>query len=843
MPTIKSYNSVSIRDYTDLGQIQLYATSSQPTTVVYDPNNNTYVPNWGTSNLVITPVIQYNGGTLALNASGLVITYTRKEGSSAETSLDTGETVSGGILTVSANKIASVQSGQLTYICHVSYTNPQIGVPITAEDSITYTLISQATESKSAFITGENTFLYDTDRQLVGNNTITLTANLTNTSVSQWQYKKSDGTFEAFPLTNNASITGTTLVVAASETNIWLNNRTAIIKLATTDNAIFDLHEITKIYDGAAGNATLTAQLSNSSHYVPCDDTGAVTSWNGSTTQIFIYEGGSEVTSTWTITANTGSGLTGSYNSTTHIFTPSALTDETSYCDFTCTKSGYSSLTVRYTITKSRSGADGQDAVIYNIKTSTLAMNKNISGVLSPATVTFSGWKTVGNNSEEAYSGRIKIEESTNGGNSYSVAYTSSSNESSKQWTPSANVTIIRGTLYEAGGTTNPLDVQTVVITKDGETGANGSDGLNGISMGLGNYQDVIPCTPNGYTSQARTITIPYYAYSGISRIPVSASVGTLPNGITVDTTNSHGGDATQDGVLILSVANNSALGDASRITGEIVITLSCQYNTQTQSMTHRYTYTKNTQAKDAVILQIYSDDGGIIRNSAGSTTLRIRLISGASEATPSSVVWKKWYSTSTAIDKYDAIPGETGTSLVVTADMVNDYAFFKAEVGYGGTTYNAYYSVDDLVDPYMSYTRATVEQFKNSQGFGAIYTIVYQNGDEIDPIKSKIFSDTPPSSPSSGDYYYHLDTTNKTCTLKKYNGSSWQTVSRTSAADADTLKYAYYRQDSSGNAVDTTYAYNDYDHGVQQNNQDRCIYIDPTIINGSMQFICEVSD
>ena len=86
----------------------------------------------------------------------------------------------------------------------------------------TYSLISNATNTKDAFISGESTFLYDTNRNLVGNNTITLTANLTNVSVSQWQYKKPDGSFVAFPTTNNPSISGTTLKVLATEANICL---------------------------------------------------------------------------------------------------------------------------------------------------------------------------------------------------------------------------------------------------------------------------------------------------------------------------------------------------------------------------------------------------------------------------------------------------------------------------------------------------------------------------------------------------------------------------------------------------------------------------------------------
>ena len=735
----------------------------------------------------------------------------------------------------------------LTYICHVSYTDPNVGAAIDTETSITYTLVSQATELKSAYITGESAFLYDTNLSLVGSNTITLTANVTNTSISQWQYKKADGTFEAFPLTNNASNNATTLVVSANEANIWLNNnRIAVIKLVTTDNSVYDLHEITKIYDGAAGTATLTAQLSNSAHYVPCDAQGHVTSLTGAATQLYIFEGGLDVTSAWTVQTQLGNGLTGSYDSNTHVFTPATLTDDTSYCDFVCSQSGYSTLTVRYTITKSKMGADGQDAVIYELKTSTLTINKDISGAYTPSTVTFSAWKTVGNTAETAYSGRFKIEESANGGSTYSTVYTSSSNEASKQWTPSAGITIIKATLYAAGGTTNVLDEQTVVITRDGATGQNGADGLNGISMGLGNYQDVIPCKSDGTTAQAKTITIPFYAYAGITRIPVTAAVSGLPaNGITVSSNTA--GTTSNDGSLVLNVANNSPLGNASTITGDIVVTLSCQYNSQTQSMTHRYTYTKSLQAVDgynAVILQIYSDDGGIIRNSSGSTTLKIRLVSGAAAVTPTSIVWKKWSSTSSATDKYDAISGATSDSLQVTADMVDDLAFFKVEATYSGTTYNAYYTVDDLVDPYMSYTFATVQEFKNSQGFGAVYTRVYQNGEEIDPIKTMIFSNTPPSSPTTGDLYYHLDTTNKKCTLKKYNGSTWGDVIRDpTSSDSDTLNYAYYRHDSSGDLLDTIYAYNDANNGAQRNNQDRCIYVDPTIIGNRMQFICEVTD
>lgn len=829
MPTtIKAYGSVSVRDYTDLGQILAYLQSSQPSSVIYNPNTSTYIPNWSTSNLVITPVIQYNGNTLALNAQGLVISYTKKEGSSAATSLGAGETVSGGILTVSANTIASVPSGQLTYICHIQYTDPEVGVAIETEANMTYTLISQATELKSAYITGESVFLYDTDRNLVGSNTITLTADVSNVSISQWQYKKSDGTFAAFPLTNNTSITGPTLKVVATEPNIWINSKTAIIKLATNDVDVYDIHQISKIEDGARGNATVSAILSNENHYVPCNASGTVLSWNGASTEIHIYEGGQDVTSSWTIAASLGTGLTGTYDPSTHVFTPSGLTSDTSYCDFVCTKTDYATINRRYNITKTKAGADGDDAVIYSLNVDSLTINKNESNVFSPTSIAFTAQKRVGNaSSASTYSGRFKIEESIDGTTYPSTAaYTSSSNETSKSWSPSsANVKLIKCTLYAAGGTSNVLDTQTVAIVSDGTSGRDGDDGLHGISMGLGNYQDVLPCTNAGVTSQERTINIPFYGFAGIQRVPVTATVGTLPTGITV--TSNTAGTTAANGLLVLKVANNSNLGNASLITGDITITLQCTYNNQTQSVEEKYTWTKNLKAlngTNATILQIYSEDGGIIRNSSGSTTLKIRLVSGASEVTPTSIQWAKFVTGS----GYTNISGATSSQLVVTDTMVDDVAFFRATANYNNVDHVAYYVVDDIVDPYMAYTFATVQEFKNSQGFGAIYTRVYQNGVEVDPIKSTTFSDTPPSSPSNGDYYYKLNSSNKTCVLQKYNGSTWD-----NSSDADEFTYKYYRQNSAGDFIDTTTPYK----------TGRCIYVDPSIINGRMQFICEVSD
>lgn len=76
-------------------------------------NAGTFAPDWTTTvgELVITPVIYANQTAVTLTSSALSCTWKRKEGSSNEANLTTGEVVSGNILTVNQNKLGSITSG------------------------------------------------------------------------------------------------------------------------------------------------------------------------------------------------------------------------------------------------------------------------------------------------------------------------------------------------------------------------------------------------------------------------------------------------------------------------------------------------------------------------------------------------------------------------------------------------------------------------------------------------------------------------------------------------------------------------------------------------------------
>ena len=94
-----SYGSITITDLTDIGQLSVYPTSNMPNTVIYNEDQNTYTPNWGNSgsNLELTPVIYYAGDSLAANASGVSVVWSKKIGISSSstitTNATTGETI------------------------------------------------------------------------------------------------------------------------------------------------------------------------------------------------------------------------------------------------------------------------------------------------------------------------------------------------------------------------------------------------------------------------------------------------------------------------------------------------------------------------------------------------------------------------------------------------------------------------------------------------------------------------------------------------------------------------------------------------------------------------------
>lgn len=145
MATILTSSQQTFVDITDQRKLSAYITSNLPKTQSEDPNvlPHTYAPNWATTNLKLTPVVFLDQSNLALDAAGLTISWKRKEGTGAETALTANETVSGGILTVNANKLSAAASGMLTYLCYISYYDSETKNTVNISADITYTLVKK----------------------------------------------------------------------------------------------------------------------------------------------------------------------------------------------------------------------------------------------------------------------------------------------------------------------------------------------------------------------------------------------------------------------------------------------------------------------------------------------------------------------------------------------------------------------------------------------------------------------------------------------------------------------------------------------------------------------------
>lgn len=249
---------ISIVDLSDGKSLSCYLTSNLPKTQVYDPNDASVVPDWTDSgNLVLTPVVFVNQNAMALNAAGLSMTWKRREGASAETTLASGETVSNGVLTVNANKLTAVASGLLSYLAYVTYTDPENGLVSDIVADITFSQIKTAVNAKLVSISGEQVFKYDVNDSVFPAQ-ITLTANLANVTVDRWQYKNASDIWTDYPTTaDNADITSATLNVKPIHS--VFNGDTAVLRIVTSESGVTDTFTIYKVRDGATGSAGANA--------------------------------------------------------------------------------------------------------------------------------------------------------------------------------------------------------------------------------------------------------------------------------------------------------------------------------------------------------------------------------------------------------------------------------------------------------------------------------------------------------------------------------------------------------------------------------------------------------
>ena len=124
----------------------------------------------------------------------------------------------------------------------------------------------------------------------------------------------------------------------------------------TAFTTLIDEQSIPVLLDGSD---TVTAILSNESVTLPAASDGTVSSFTGADTTMSVFIGATDDSANWTYSATVPAGITSSNLTTSRTQTVSTLTVAASYIDITASKTGYSSITKRFSVNKSKDGAKG----------------------------------------------------------------------------------------------------------------------------------------------------------------------------------------------------------------------------------------------------------------------------------------------------------------------------------------------------------------------------------------------------------------------------------------------------------------------------------------------------
>lgn len=220
------------------------------------------------------------------------------------------------------------------------------------------------------------------------------------------------------------------------------------------------------LFKGSDGINAIVGYLTNESATLGASLTGVVGDFSGASGTFKVFDGLEEKTGTPVVYAkvsNTGCTATIGTNGNYSI---SAMTTDSANAIFSAT---YKSVVVTKTLTlsKSKTGLSGEDATAYWLTNSVGVIKKNDAGIYIPATITINALSQKGINAPSAYAGRFIISETTNG-TSWVDKYTSTANESTKVYTPSAGITSLRVRMYMAGGVTALVDEQNIPVVIDG---------------------------------------------------------------------------------------------------------------------------------------------------------------------------------------------------------------------------------------------------------------------------------------------------------------------------------------------------------------------------------------
>jgi hypothetical protein len=332
---------------------------------------------------------------------------------------------------------------------------------------------------------------------------------------------------------------------------------------------------------GDSGTSPINAVLSNTYQGIPCDKDGTplTGAFNTATTTMRVYRGSTEITSGCTFSVTKTSSITldtsvGYSTSNTQIVT--GLSASTGSVTITATETA-TSLTVStvFSLAKQLQGpqgnvVNGTDAVLYELTSDSFTSVRSLTNTYSPASITFSSFKTIGNGAKTANSVYWRIySDSTEIGTTTDAAALSST---TKVVTLSGTPGFITAKIYSANTrlAASLIDIQIVTIVPAGPKGDNsttkGDTGDSAVRVYRGAATNTQPGQPTGNYS---TITSSGTAVDTWYQSPVTVNGTTIKMQWQCDGINTAAGDTTW-GTPYLSYLKVDTLQAISTYTGSL---------------------------------------------------------------------------------------------------------------------------------------------------------------------------------------------------------------------------------------------------------------------------------
>ena len=369
----------------------------------------------------------------------------------------------------------------------------------------------------------------------------------------------------------------------------------------------------------------------------------------------------------------------------------------------------------------------------------------------------------------------------------------------------------------------NVGDTTSIYKVSDGADGSAGAAGQSASIAFLSNENVTFAANAGGQVA-ATTVTCSVVAYTGTTKVtPTVGAVSGAPEGMTV----TKGAAAGNEIPINIAIAANATLGGTGARQGALSVPVTSPVNTTlTIHWSKVNTGAAGAAGQSAVVFSLYAPNGTVFVNGEGSLTIQTSAYSGSTPiASGATYAWAKYASGS-----WTAISGQTGSSLTVAGSEVKGTASYRCIMTYGGKTYQDIITLIDKTDNFQLDIDSTAgDIFKNGVGETVLIARLWQNGAEVDALKSTTYSVAAPSSPAAGDFYYKITKTTPQVALMRYSGSEWVDVT-SQAAYKHTKTYTWYRRDKDGNPLDSGAAFA----------TGKVIFVDSNDVDNKTVFVCE---